>query len=80
MAFFQNYKLKNKGCRTNKEIIYFVGIDVMGCMLGRGQYMGILMHSLTLQVTLVVNVASLCGYTESTYRALKKLHDILSKY
>ena len=32
------------------------------------------------QVTLVVNVASLCGYTESTYRALKKLHDILSKW
>lgn len=30
------------------------------------------------KVTLVVNVASLCGYTESTYRALKKLHDILS--
>lgn len=30
------------------------------------------------KVTLVVNVASLCGYTDSTYRALKKLHDILS--
>ncbi|XP_064114696.1 glutathione peroxidase 7-like isoform X2 [Macrobrachium nipponense] len=29
-------------------------------------------------VTLVVNVASHCGYTEATYRALKKLHDILS--
>ncbi|XP_064115178.1 probable glutathione peroxidase 8 [Macrobrachium nipponense] len=30
------------------------------------------------KVTLVVNVASHCGYTEATYRALKKLHDILS--
>lgn len=30
------------------------------------------------KATLVVNVASQCGYTESTYRALKKLHDILS--
>lgn len=30
------------------------------------------------KVTLVVNVASQCGYTDSTYRALKKLHDILS--
>ncbi|XP_066953693.1 glutathione peroxidase 7-like [Macrobrachium rosenbergii] len=30
------------------------------------------------KVTLVVNVASHCGYTEPTYRALKKLHDILS--
>ncbi|XP_068228929.1 glutathione peroxidase 7-like [Palaemon carinicauda] len=30
------------------------------------------------KVTLVVNVASQCGYTEATYRALKKLHDILS--
>ncbi|KAG7161781.1 glutathione peroxidase 7-like [Homarus americanus] len=30
------------------------------------------------KVTLVVNVASRCGYTEGTYQALKKLHDILS--
>lgn len=30
------------------------------------------------KVTLVVNVASQCGYTDTTYRALKKLHDILS--
>jgi len=30
------------------------------------------------KVTLVVNVASLCGYTEATYRALTTLHDILS--
>ncbi|KAG0710560.1 putative glutathione peroxidase 8-B [Chionoecetes opilio] len=30
------------------------------------------------KVTLVVNVASQCGYTDITYQALKKLHDILS--
>ncbi len=28
-------------------------------------------------MSLVVNVASLCGYTDSTYRALKRLQDIL---
>ncbi|RXG55688.1 hypothetical protein Avbf_13547 [Armadillidium vulgare] len=27
---------------------------------------------------LIVNVASLCGYTDSTYRALTRLHDILN--
>ncbi|XP_076060241.1 uncharacterized protein LOC143036580 [Oratosquilla oratoria] len=30
------------------------------------------------KVTLVVNVASLCGYTDVMYSALTKLHDILS--
>lgn len=30
------------------------------------------------KVSLVVNVASLCGYTDSSYRALKRLQDILS--
>jgi len=30
------------------------------------------------KVTLAVNVASLCGYTDATYRALTTLHDILS--
>ena len=30
-----------------------------------------------MQVSLVVNVASLCGYTDSSYRALKRLQDIL---
>ena len=28
-------------------------------------------------MSLVVNVASLCGYTDSSYRALKRLQDIL---
>ncbi|KAK4316032.1 hypothetical protein Pmani_012777 [Petrolisthes manimaculis] len=30
------------------------------------------------KVTLVVNVASLCGYSDNTYKEMKKLHDILS--
>jgi len=30
------------------------------------------------KVSLIVNVASLCGYTDASYRALVKLHDILS--
>ncbi|XP_046407160.1 glutathione peroxidase 7-like [Ischnura elegans] len=30
------------------------------------------------QVSLVINVASECGYTDSHYRALKRLYDILS--
>lgn len=30
------------------------------------------------KVSLVVNVASLCGFTEATYRSLTRLHDILS--
>lgn len=29
------------------------------------------------KISLVVNVASLCGYTDATYRALKRLQDIL---
>merc|ERR1712071_730173 len=29
------------------------------------------------KISLVVNVASLCGYTDTTYRALKRLQDIL---
>lgn len=32
---------------------------------------------LSFQVSLVVNVATLCGFTDSTYKDLKKLHDIL---
>ena len=34
------------------------------------------MHSFS-QVSLVVNVASLCGFTDTTYRGLKRLQDIL---
>jgi len=30
------------------------------------------------KISLVVNVASMCGYTDTTYRALKRLQDILS--
>ncbi|KAF2354403.1 Glutathione peroxidase [Trinorchestia longiramus] len=30
------------------------------------------------KVSLVVNVASLCGFTDTSYKALTKLHDILS--
>lgn len=40
--------------------------------------MQLLCYSFASQVSLVVNVASLCGYTDSTYRALKRLQDILS--
>ena len=37
------------------------------------------MPNFNFQVTLVVNVASQCGFTDTTYKALKRLHDILSK-
>lgn len=58
-----------QGCR-GEDFYSFTVKDHEGSDFALEKYRG--------KVTLVVNVASQCGYTDSTYRALKKLHDILS--
>lgn len=57
-------------CCRGQDFYSFTVNDHLGKEVSLEDYRG--------KATLVVNVASQCGYTESTYRALKKLHDILS--
>jgi len=48
----------------------FTATDIKGNEVNLDKYRG--------KVSLVVNVASQCGYTDSHYKSLKRLHDILS--
>ncbi|XP_045589961.1 glutathione peroxidase 7 [Procambarus clarkii] len=57
-------------CGRGEDFYSYTVKDHAGNNVSLEQYRG--------KVTLVVNVASRCGYTERTYRELKKLHDILS--
>lgn len=53
----------------SSDFYTFSVTDVEGSEVSLEKYRG--------TVSLVVNVASLCGYTDSTYKALKRLQDIL---
>jgi len=57
-------------CEDIPDFYTFTTTDIKGNEVNLEKYRG--------KVSLVVNVASQCGYTDSHYKSMKRLHDILS--
>jgi len=68
-CLFHNSFFLSRSNEPTGDFYSFQVQDIHGQNISLEKYRG--------TVSLVVNVASLCGYTDSTYRALKRLQDIL---